>query len=77
MLLIRCPHCGARGETEFAYGGDASLTRPAPEAPLDAWVAYVYLRDNPAGPHEEYWLHAAGCRRWLRIRRDTLTHEIS
>jgi len=53
------------------------IGRAAPEAPLDAWVAYVYLRDNPAGPHEEYWLHAAGCRRWLRIRRDTLTHEIS
>ena len=76
MLLISCPHCGARDQTEFAYGGDASLVRPSPDAPLDAWVAYVYLRDNPAGPHDEYWQHSAGCRRWFRIRRDTVTHEI-
>ena len=61
---------------EFAYGGDASISRPAPDAPLEAWFAYVYLRDNPAGPHEEFWHHHAGCRRWFRIRRDTLTHEI-
>jgi sarcosine oxidase subunit delta len=77
VLLISCPHCGARDQTEFAYGGDASVTRPAPDAPLEEWVAYVYLRDNPAGPHEEYWQHVAGCRRWFRIRRDTVTHEIS
>jgi sarcosine oxidase subunit delta len=76
VLLISCPHCGARDQTEFAYGGDASVVRPAPDAPLEAWVAYVYLRDNPAGPHDEYWQHVAGCRRWFRIRRDTVSHEI-
>ena len=76
MLLISCPHCGPRDQTEFAYGGDASVERPAVEASLEAWVAYVYLRDNPAGLHEEYWQHVAGCRRWFRIRRDTVTHEI-
>ena len=76
VLLISCPHCGARDQTEFAYGGDASIVRPAPDAPLEAWVAYVYLRDNLAGAHEEYWQHVAGCRRWFRIRRDTVTHEI-
>jgi len=76
MLLIACPHCGPRDQTEFAYGGDASVERPAVEASLEVWVAYVYLRDNPAGLHEEYWQHVAGCRRWFRIRRDTVTHEI-
>jgi sarcosine oxidase subunit delta len=77
VLLISCPHCGARDQTEFAHGGDASVVRPAADAPLEAWFAYVYLRDNPAGPHVEYWQHVAGCRRWLRIRRDTVTHEIT
>jgi heterotetrameric sarcosine oxidase delta subunit len=77
VLLISCPHCGARDHTEFAYGGDASVVRPAADAPLEAWFAYVYLRDNPAGPHAEYWQHVAGCRRWIRIRRDTVTHEIT
>jgi heterotetrameric sarcosine oxidase delta subunit len=77
VLLIFCPHCGARDQTEFAYGGDASVVRPAADAPLEAWFAYVYLRDNPAGQHAEYWQHVAGCRRWIRIRRDTVTHEIT
>jgi methylglutamate dehydrogenase subunit B len=77
VLLISCPHCGARDQTEFAYGGDATVVRPAADAPLEAWFAYVYLRDNPAGPHAEYWQHVAGCRRWIRIRRDTVTHEIT
>jgi methylglutamate dehydrogenase subunit B len=76
MLLIRCPHCGPRDQVEFAYGGDARVVRPAPDAPDEAWHAYVYLRDNPAGPHEEYWQHHAGCRRWFRLRRDTVTHQI-
>jgi sarcosine oxidase subunit delta len=36
----------------------------------------VYLRNNPAGPHEELWYHGFGCRGWLRVARDTRTHEI-
>jgi heterotetrameric sarcosine oxidase delta subunit len=76
VLLIRCPHCGPRDQVEFAYGGDAGVVRPAPDAPDEAWHAYVYLRDNPAGPHEEYWQHHAGCRRWFRLRRDTVTHQV-
>jgi heterotetrameric sarcosine oxidase delta subunit len=76
MLLIRCPHCGPRDQVEFVYGGDASVKRPVADAPAEAWHAYVYLRDNPAGPHEEYWQHHAGCRQWIKLRRDTVTHEI-
>jgi heterotetrameric sarcosine oxidase delta subunit len=77
MLLIACPWCGAREETEFAYGGDATLKRPDPARADDAqWYAYVYLRTNPKGPHDELWYHAAGCRRWLRVTRDTASHAI-
>jgi heterotetrameric sarcosine oxidase delta subunit len=76
MLLIRCPHCGLRDQVEFAYGGDARAVRPAPDAPDEAWHAYVYLRDNPAGPHEEYWQHHAGCRQWFKVLRHTVTHEV-
>jgi sarcosine oxidase subunit delta len=39
-------------------------------------VDYVYLRDNPAGPHKELWYHSASCRRFLRVERDTRNHEI-
>ena len=77
MLLIPCPWCGPRAQIEFTYGGDANATRPPRDAPESAWADYVYLRDNPAGPHDELWHHSAGCRQWFRVRRDTLTHEIA
>ena len=78
MFDIRCPWCGMRPEIEFAYGGDASQPRPeAPETVSDeAWHDYVFIRDNPAGPHAEYWQHLGGCRQWLTVLRDTTTHEI-
>jgi heterotetrameric sarcosine oxidase delta subunit len=76
MLLIPCPWCGPRAQSEFSYGGDASLKRPAADAPEAEWMAFVYLRDNPAGPHDELWHHSAGCRQWFRVRRDTRTHAI-
>ncbi len=77
MLLIRCPWCGERAQSEFAYEGDATVSRPDPDAVSDAeWAGYIYLRDNPMGPHDETWQHIAGCRRYFTVRRDTLTHEI-
>lgn len=76
MLLIPCPWCGARSQIEFTYGGDATVKRPPPDAPAAAHVEFVYLRDNPCGPHAELWQHSAGCRRWFQLRRDTRTHEI-
>jgi heterotetrameric sarcosine oxidase delta subunit len=76
MLLIPCPWCGPRAQIEFTYGGDATIRLPAADASAAAWAEYVYLRDNPAGPHEELWHHSAGCRMWIRVRRETLTHEI-
>ena len=48
-MLIPCPWCGPRAQVEFTYGGDATVRRPAPDAPIAAWVEFVYLRDNPAG----------------------------
>ena len=66
-----------RDHSEFTYGGDATLTRPDPEtATLDDWNDYVYLRDNPRGRHTELWHHSQGCRQWLTMVRDTLTHEV-
>jgi methylglutamate dehydrogenase subunit B len=76
MMLIPCPWCGPRSQVEFSYGGDATLQRPAEDASEAAWVRYVYLRDNPQGPHDELWQHGAGCRGWFRVRRDTRTHDI-
>lgn len=76
-LRIECPWCGERDHTEFSYGGDATIARPKADTPMQGWVEYVYIRDNPKGPHQEHWHHVHGCRQWLRVTRDTLTHEIS
>ena len=78
MMLIPCPYCGPRDVTEFAYGGDANVRQPTgiEASSQEAWAAYVYLRDNPRGPHDELWQHSAGCRRWIRVTRNTLTHEV-
>ena len=76
MLLIPCPWCGARSQIEFTYGGDATVRRPAADASEADWYAYVYVRANLAGPHDELWLHSAGCRQWIKVRRDTRTHDI-
>jgi methylglutamate dehydrogenase subunit B len=77
-MRINCPWCGPRPLSEFTYGGDATVARPKkPDtAGLDAWMEYVYLRENPAGRHKEYWHHGTGCRSWIIVTRDTTTHEI-
>ena len=78
MLIINCPHCGPREESEFACGGEAHIARPLAENSIsDAEFAdYLFLRDNPKGLFLERWRHSAGCRRWFNIARDTVSHEI-
>ena len=75
MLRLNCPHCGWRDETEFRHGGEAGRVRPTSSAPAD-WTRYLYWRRNPVGVHTEIWLHVSGCRRWLKIERDTRTNSI-
>jgi len=75
-MRIGCPYCGTRDAAEFIYRGDRAAAAPAPEDD-EAAFAQVYLRDNPAGPLRELWYHAQGCRNWLTVTRDTLTHQIS
>ena len=78
MLLIPCPWCGKRDETEFHYGGQAHVPYPEdPDALSDAdWGAYLFVRDNPKGPYAERWSHSAGCRRWFNVVRDTANHRV-
>ena len=75
-MRIPCPYCGSRDVSEFAYLGDATRVRPEGGAGAAAMAAYVYDRDNPAGPHREHWYHAGGCRLWLTVTRDTRSHAI-
>ena len=77
-MRIQCPFCGERDSGEFVYLGDANSQRPHANGheAQSQFIEAVYLRDNPAGPHEELWYHVLGCRSWLRVTRDTRTHEI-
>jgi len=79
MVLIECPYCGVRDETEFSYAGEAHIARPLETEKLsDAeWADYLFMRSNPKGKHREQWLHAAGCRRYFNAVRDTMTYRIS
>jgi heterotetrameric sarcosine oxidase delta subunit len=76
VLRIPCPWCGERDETEFRYRGDATRARPDAAADRAAFARFLYERDNPCGWHLEWWLHAGGCRRLLKLARHTLSHEI-
>ena len=78
MLIIDCPLCGERPYTEYRYGGDAGKSRP-PHGSCDArlWHDYLFLFDNPKGPHREFWQHVHGCRQWLIVVRDTATNTVT
>ena len=78
MLLIPCPYCGPRAETEFSYGGQAHIARPPDPVRVsdEDWAGYVFLRDNTKGVFLERWVHAHGCRRWFNVARNTVTYEI-
>ncbi len=79
MLLIHCPYClMERPESEFRYGGEAHVARPAEPANVsDAkWAAFLYMRANPKGLHAERWRHVHGCGRFFNALRNTVTDEI-
>lgn len=73
-MRIACPFCGDRDSHEFVYRGDAAPSRPENDAGM---FDYVYARANVAGVMREHWYHARGCRNWIAVTRDTVTHAIS
>ncbi|MBM6591776.1 sarcosine oxidase subunit delta [Brevibacterium sp. RIT 803] len=79
MLLISCPHCGPRDETEFHYGGQAHVAYPAdPHALSDKeWAEFLFYRDNDRGAYAERWSHSLGCRKWFNAIRDTVTYDFT
>lgn len=78
MLLIECPWCASRDQTEFTCGGEAHIVRPVDTDTLDdgAWADYLFMRKNIKGVHLEQWHHTAGCRRWFNVARDTVSYAI-
>ncbi len=76
MLLIHCPYCQKTlPELEFAYAGEAHISRPAdPSAVSDEdWRDFLFVRDNKRGQHFERWRHIHGCGRFFNAVRDTVS----
>lgn len=78
MLLIACPNCGPRDETEFHYGGQAHVAYPKDADALTdkEWSEFLFYRDNTRGDFAERWVHSTGCRQWFNMLRDTVSYEI-
>jgi sarcosine oxidase subunit delta len=76
MFLIACPYCGPRSGAEFTFERPMESIVPLDASP-DAAVQRLYTRDNLRGPSWELWRHAYGCRAWIKLLRDTGTHEIT
>ena len=75
-MRLTCPYCGTRDLREFTImGSQAQLDLPHDD--LDRLEAQLYLRDNRAGESHELWYHEGGCRQWLRVTRNTVSHAIS
>ena len=78
MILINCPYCGERDQSEFSNGGEAHVARPENSENLNDkdWGRYVFYRDNPKWIFYERWVHTHGCRKWFNAVRNTSTDEI-
>jgi len=86
MLLIPCPFCGPRDESEFVYGGrvirfpamDASAGNEELHEELrEEWHQVVHMRTNSRGINAEFWYHHAGCECWIEVDREATTHSIT
>ena len=67
-----------RPESEFRYGGEAHVARPAEPAKVsdEDWASFLYMRVNPKGIHAERWRHVHGCGRFFNALRNTVTDQI-
>ena len=75
MLLIPCPHCGPRAQTEFVYERTVDAIVQPDADPSEAMAA-LFTRANPRGVDDELWRHTFGCRAWLVMTRDRVSHRI-
>jgi heterotetrameric sarcosine oxidase delta subunit len=78
MFIIECPYCGPRDQVEFFHGGEAHRVRPSDSEQMsdEEWAAFLFMRTNTKGVFAERWNHAAGCRQWFNMLRNTATDEI-
>lgn len=71
MPWLNCSNCGRRPIEKFSFGGERPNVPERITDPLARDVDYSWMHDNLDGVTTERWLHAAACRRWLTVRRNT------
>jgi len=76
MMLIPCPHCGPRAQSEFIYERTVDSVVPL-DAPSQEAMAKLFTRNTPRGVDDEIWRHTYGCRAWMILTRHRVTNEIS
>jgi len=59
-----------------AAGLGVASTKHDKEISDQDWDNFVYNRKSLRGKHWELWQHISGCRQWIKVERDTATHEI-
>jgi sarcosine oxidase subunit delta len=74
LKLIPCPLNGLRNVNEFACAGEV-IEMPAPDAPDEVWIDYIFMRDNKAGVVREWWFHIPTSY-WFVVERDTVSDTI-
>ena len=62
------------GKAFQGYAGDTLAS--ALLAHGEHLVARSFKYHRPRGIHSEFWQHTLGCRRWLVVKRHTVTHDI-
>ena len=76
MHTLDCPRCGRRPLDEFVFGGERRTSPSTIADPEARDFDEVWIFDNPSGIASERWFHAAGCRRWLTVSRDTSIDQV-
>ena len=69
-LKLTCPHCGTRPIEEFTYGEIPQVPDHLTD-PDERDIDRAFMLANPEGKTTEAWFHVYGCRRWLKLTRDT------
>ncbi|MFT5505691.1 MAG: heterotetrameric sarcosine oxidase delta subunit [Gammaproteobacteria bacterium] len=74
MLLVPCPYCGERDQSEFSYGGP-EVEFPSLDADAAEWHQAVHNRNHSSESIKEFWYHESGCESWFVVERCVKTHE--
>ena len=73
-MLVPCPWCGERDESEFSFGGEAHLERPQESCSDKEWTEYIFMRKNIKGEQKERWIHINGCLQLFNAVPNTTTN---